>query len=317
METVQNNVISLQQMEILFESGSCIVRRYEDAAGSLLMAHHRVFPGIDLIYKDFRRPDSVIHMESASRNTLVIEHCREGRVECRMENYLFYLAPGDVTLRCTEKVFRDISFPLEAYTGIDIMVDLEQTPKCLACLLEDVNVEPAQLVHKFGLEDNAFHFLRQNTRLDHIFAEFYAIPESISKGYLKVKVLEVLLFLTGMPLEKEEKRRLSRKQVRLAKEAHQYLADHMHEHITIGELARQFGTSQTNLKESFRNVYGTSVQGFICDLKMHAAAEMLLKSDQMISEIASCFGYSNASKFSAAFKRVMGCFPAQYRSNEN
>lgn len=316
METLRTDTVSLDRMKIAYRSDSCTVRRYEDEDGTLLLAQHSVFPGIDLIYKDFHKPGCIIPMESPSRNSLVIEHCREGRVECRMDQYLFYLEAGDVTLRCTDRACRDVAFPLESYMGIDIVVDLEKTPKCLTCLLDDVIVEPGQLVRKFGLDDRQFHFLRQNARLDHIFAEFYAIPESICRGYLKVKVLEVLLFLTGMPLEKSEKRRLSRKQVRLAKDAHQYLAEHMHEHITIAALAKQFGTSQTNLKDSFRNVYGRSVQGFICDLKMRAAAQMLLRSDRMISEIANEFGYANASKFAAAFKRVMGCFPAQYRTKE-
>ena len=316
MEATEKNTVSLDQMEIIFESNQCVVHRYEDEDGSLLFACHHVFPGIDLIYKDFRKPGCVVQMESPARNAMVIEHCREGRVECRMENTLFYLEAGDVTLRCTDQARRDVAFPMESYTGIDIVIDLEKAPGCLTCLMDDVEVEPAQLARKFGLEDRDFHFLRQNARLDHIFAEFYTIPESICRGYLKVKVLEVLLFLTGMPLESAEKRRLSRKQARLAKSAHQYLAEHMHEHITIAELARQFGTSQTQLKDSFRNVYGMSVQGFICDLKMRAAAEKLLQSDCMISEVASEFGYANASKFAAAFKRVMGCFPAQYRTRE-
>lgn len=314
-ELQQNKSICVNEMEIVYQSDVCTVRRYCDERGSLIMACHKVFPGIDLIFKDFRRTDCVINMESPSKNVLVIEHCREGRVECQMDNYFFYLAAGDVTLRCTDQTYRDIAFPLKAYMGIDIVIDLEKTPKCLACLLSDVNVEPVLLVQKFGLHDNAFHFLRQNERIDHIFAELYAVPESIQKGYLKVKILEILLFLTGLELEENEslRRQLSRQQVRLAKDAHAYLAEHMHEHITIAQLAKHLGTSQTQLKDSFRNVYGTSVQSFICEQKMQAAAIILKETERKIVDIAGEFGYANASKFSTAFQRVMGKPPAQYR----
>lgn len=316
-ESQQSDLLSPEQMEIIFQSNDCISSRYEDAQGYLLKTRHTVFPGITLLYKDFHRANSTIHTDSPGSNILVIEHCLEGRVEFRMKDDSFYLTAGDVVLRRTDGSKRIIHFPAETYRGINIHIDLEKTPRCFACILADVDVEPATLLKKFGLDDNSFHFLRKNEHLAHIFKEFYSIPESVQKGYLKVKILEILLFLTGMELPEYDvpKRRLSKTQVRIATDAHAYLAEHMHEHITIDSLAKHFGTSQTQLKTSFRLVYGTSVQGFICEQKMRAAARMLQESDRKITEIASEFGYANASKFSTAFRRIMGYTPAQYRIN--
>ena len=35
----------------------------------------------------------------------------------------------------------------------------------------------------------------------HIFAELYSVPEAIRKGYFKVKILELLLFLSAFPVQ--------------------------------------------------------------------------------------------------------------------
>lgn len=315
METQQYSPISPEQMEIVYQSNSCTVSRYEDELGSLVKARHTVFPGITLLYKDFHRGSSTIRIGSPGSNILVIEHCLEGRVEFQLNDESFYLTAGDVVLRRTDGAKRCIHFPAEVYRGINIHIDLEKTPQCLACILTDVDVEPATLLKKFGLEDNTFHFLRKNEHLAHIFKEFYSIPESVKKGYLKVKILEILLFLTGMELPEYDipKRRLSKTQVRIAKDAHAYLAEHRNKHMTIAELAKHFGTSQSQLKDSFRLVYGTTVQNFICEQKMHSAAVLLRETDRKIADIAAEFGYANASKFSTAFQRVLGKTPAQYR----
>ena len=313
-ETVPHDVISTEQMNAVYQSEICAVKEYSDEYGSLLRAQHTVFPGITLTYKDYHR-SCTYSVVSPGPRILTIEHCQEGRVEFRMGDESFFLTAGDVVLRRTDGASRNIHFPAEIHRGININIDLDRVPRCLNCILSDVDVEPGKLLQKFGLEDKSFHYLRKNKHLSHIFEEFYSIPEPVRKGYLKVKVLEVLLFLTGMELPEYDnpRRRLSGSQVQIVKDAHAYLAAHMNEHITIAALARQFRVSQTQLKDSFRLVYGTSVQGFISRLKMKAAAQILRQTDRKIADIAAEFGYANASKFSTAFQRVMGKTPAQYR----
>lgn len=312
MET-QNQVIKLEQMEVAFRSDICTVYEYEDEAGSLLIADHQIYPGIRMVYKDFHRSNTLREVASPPESTFIIEHCHKGRVECRLEDSYFYLTDGDIALRRPTPGNHIIEFPLEHYQGIDIVVDVDKVPRCLSCLLPDVDVEPARLVRKFGLDDRSVHFLRQNRRLAHIFSELYDIPESIRRGYVKVKILEILLFLTGINLEEDSARKLQPKQVRIAKEAHTYLAENMHKHITIAQLAQQFGVSETFLKDSFRKVYGTTVQGFIAEQKMREAAQQLLVTDRKVTEIAAEYGYANPSKFSTAFRRVMGVTPQEYR----
>lgn len=43
---------------------------------------------------------------------------------------------------------------------------------------------------------------RSSASVEHIFSELYSVPEEIRKGYFKVKVLELLLFLSALPTER-------------------------------------------------------------------------------------------------------------------
>ncbi|MBP3273214.1 MAG: AraC family transcriptional regulator, partial [Ruminococcus sp.] len=67
----------------------------------------------------------------------------------------------------------------------------------------------------------------------------------------------------------------------------------------------------------FRAVYGAPIYQYIKSYKMKAAAAMLISEKQLsISEIAQRLGYDNASKFSAAFRDVMGTAPQNYRKRQ-
>ena len=173
-----------------------------------------------------------------------------------------------------------------------------------------------ELEMKFCSE-KPYSIMRENISIEHIFSELYSVPENIRKGYHKVKVLELLLFLSGLEYkgESEERRYFSRSQVTAAKEAKKYLLAHLDEHITITELADMLGISSTSLKICFKGVYGDTINGYITNCKMQKAASLLKNTDKSVLEIAGIVGYNNGSKFAGAFRRVMNKSPNEYRKS--
>lgn len=99
----------------------------------------------------------------------------------------------------------------------------------------------------------------------------------------------------------------------LAQEVCHYLTDHMDQRITTAELSARFGVSQTQIKTSFRSLYGASVHAYIRQRKMEEAARLLLESNYSVLEIAGLVGYENGSKFARVFRDLMGMTPSQYR----
>lgn len=290
------------------------VKKYSGVDGSYIVVSYDVFPGIELIYNDISLYEHDIQPEE-DKTLLEIHHCRSGRMECRIGTDFFYLAPGDLSISLSDGAISHSSFPTGSYEGVTIRINGRDAPRCLSCLLADVNVRPDALREKFCAHGQCF-VARSSAAVEHIFSELYSVPASIRKGYFKVKILELLLFLSAMELDSSalSERRISNTQVELAKSIGAYLSANMDRRITLEELSRTFHMSQTALKSCFRAVYGESVYSYIRTQKMQCAAADLRRSEMSIMEIAGRYGYDNGSKFAKAFRDTVGMSPTEYRN---
>lgn len=292
------------------------IYRSQDSTGDCEVTVYPVFSGIELVYYDVHMQSCDINL-SKGREMLIITHCQEGRIEFEYKNgeYL-YLASGDLSIQKNTENIRHRYCPLSHYHGVSVAIDMNRVPRCFSCILDDVFVSPEELEMKFCSE-KPYSIMRENISIEHIFSELYSVPENIRKGYHKVKVLELLLFLSGLDYkgESEERRYFSRSQVTAAKEAKKYLLAHLDEHITITELADMLGISPTSLKICFKGVYGDTINGYITNYKMQKAASLLKNTDKSVLEIAGIVGYNNGSKFAGAFRRVMNKSPNEYRKS--
>lgn len=279
------------------------------------MTSYHVFDGIEIIFNDIQK--DTCHEEHRSwGNFLEINHCREGRVEYEAKDELYYLTPGDLSVGCSSCIGKESYFPLGHYSGISIVVDLDRAPKCLSCFLDDVNVSPDALVRKFCSGSDCF-IVRAEESVAHIFSELYSVPESIRKGYFKVKIMELFLFLSAMDISTNQSsgKSVSGSRAAVAKAVCRYLTDNMDQRITLEQVSDRFHISGTQIKSSFKDVYGVSMYSYIRTQKMQSAASMLTDTDLTVLEIAGEYGYENGSKFAGAFKAVMGMSPNEYRHN--
>lgn len=311
-------MFSDKESEEQTDSGGCKKFHLRNHSGEMEMTSYDVFDGIQLVYNDVHMRESHTDMSSAPRTGRIIEidHCSEGRLECSKGGDFFYLGKGDLAVHRNADVEHNTFFPTGHYHGITIVIDLDNTPVCLSCFLKDVKVQPENIAHRFCSRQSLF-IARSNNRLDHIFAELYNVPEEVKKGYLKIKVLEILLFLSAFPIDNIEKRKpYTPAQVRLAKEACEYISEHTDKRIHVEELANQFHVSATQLQNCFRGVYGDSVLGYIRQQKIHSAAEMLRNTDKTVLEIAGLHGYENSGKFASLFAKIMGTTPNEYRKSQ-
>ena len=78
-----------------------------------------------------------------------------------------------------------------------------------------------------------------------------------------------------------------------------------------------FEIDGTTLKSLFRQIHGCPVYNYAKNRKMFRAAELLRTTDMKVIDIAEEVGYSNASKFSSAFRDVMGVNPKYYQMEHN
>ena len=273
-----------------------------------------VFPGITLVYRDIH---AVSQEEEGAGDARVLEirHCFEGRMEYTFGDATYCLAPGDLSVSEIAACPRETRFPTGHFHGVSVLIDIDRAPGCLSCLLEDVDVEPRALAEKFCHGGNVY-VSHSSPRVEHIFSELYGVPQELRKGYFKVKVLELLLFLSSLSPESDESaaHRVTKTQVDLAERIAQYLDGNMDEKVTLGQLQKKFGASGAQIRNCFRQVFGISAAAYIRREKMKRAAKALTDTDRTVLDIALEYGYDNASKFAKTFRTVMGASPAAYRS---
>ena len=84
---------------------------------------------------------------------------------------------------------------------------------------------------------------------------------------------------------------------------------------TIDGLAREAGTSRASLSRRFQDLVGEPPMTFLKNWRMALAADLLCHPGETVSTVAEKVGYATPFAFSAAFKRVRGQSPRQYRDS--
>lgn len=77
-------------------------------------------------------------------------------------------------------------------------------------------------------------------------------------------------------------------------------------------LARQVNLNDYKLKVGFRQVFGTTVFGYLHQYRMDRAHRLLAEQRLNVKEVAQAVGYTNQSQFAAAFRKQFGMNPKAY-----
>jgi len=299
--------------------GECRVLRLDGDSGEGFMTMYRVFDGIYLMYNDFHMKRCISEYRNAA-TVLCIDHCREGRIE--HENSLgerYYMEAGD--LRIDRRVHHEghVELPLSHYHGITIGFLQGMAEESLKREMPSVSVDISTLAERFCANEKEF-VLRANEPANLLFSQLYHAPKSAKLDYFKLKTVELLILLGTLDISagSEQRQYFPAKQTDKVKQIHALITSSPDRSFTVNELSERFAMPPATLRKVFRAVYGAPIYQYIKSYKMKAAAAMLIsESGATVAEIAQRFGYDNASKFSAAFRDVMGVSPQTHRRDIN
>ncbi|TVP63630.1 MAG: AraC family transcriptional regulator [Nodularia sp. (in: Bacteria)] len=79
------------------------------------------------------------------------------------------------------------------------------------------------------------------------------------------------------------------------------------------ELSRQVSLNDHKLKQGFRQIFGTTVFGYLHDYRMQQAYMLLATGQMKVKEAAQAVGYASPSSFNSAFKKKFGDNPKAYQ----
>src|SRR5690606_10775181 len=81
----------------------------------------------------------------------------------------------------------------------------------------------------------------------------------------------------------------------------------------IEELAQKTNLSVSSFKREFKRLYQDSPANYIKTKRLERAAELLVISDERITDIAFDCGFNDLANFTKRFHDKYGCTPTQYR----
>lgn len=139
--------------------------------------------------------------------------------------------------------------------------------------------------------------------------------------YLEAKLLELFTmqieqceYLYGDSVPKTSLKKGDIDKLHAAKER---LEHALYEPPTLLALAREVGINDFKLKKGFRELFGTTVFGYVNDIRMEQAHTMLLDENKTVTEVADALGYSEPHHFSKAFKKKYGYPPRELKQQQS
>lgn len=96
----------------------------------------------------------------------------------------------------------------------------------------------------------------------------------------------------------------------------EYISSHYKEISSLSNLAKSCYISKSHMCRIFKQELGISVAGYINNVRINAARELLLSTKMSVLDIALECGFNSAQYFHRQFKLHLGCSPSEYRNNQ-
>lgn len=135
--------------------------------------------------------------------------------------------------------------------------------------------------------------------------------------YLESKVMELLALQLEQIAGADDpicgNQRLTEDDLERLHYAKELLLSSMGSPPSLIELARQVGLNDYKLKLGFRQVFETTVFGYLHNYRLEQAKTLLARGDLKVAEVATEIGFASRSHFSTAFRKRFGITPKGYQ----
>lgn len=163
-----------------------------------------------------------------------------------------------------------------------------------------------------------FHEFEASPSFDMVIHQVLNCPytHSLKRLFLESKVLELItctlaqFINTDMGLEQSSVSKSS--DVERVRRAKDLVSRNIQNPPKLQELARIVGLTHPKLNLCFRKIYGTTVYGYIREMRLNQAKLLLNEGHMNVTEVALEVGYSSLSHFAKAFKDCFGTLPGYY-----
>ncbi|AWZ48590.1 AraC family transcriptional regulator [Clostridiaceae bacterium 14S0207] len=314
---IEINPWKIKCIKVLKREKNFTVYDYCCNKGKSTFTVYDLFPGVQITFQDFNT-EELIEGNCGNENIIEINHCLRGRVEWEFPNNTYsYIGENEISISSTKYLPTKFCFPLNVYYGMAIVIDKKKITKNFCILLNTLGIDLQDIYNKLSLDKN-WYTNKDNGKINHIFNEIYTARDDGQIDYFKIKILDVLYFISKLTKgSKEELKYYSGKQVKKVKEIRQALITNLDKSLKLDNITKDYNMSLSMFRTIFKQIYGDTPYAYIKKYKMNKAAFLIATTDLNISNIALSLGYLNASKFTEAFKDINGVLPKDYKKENN
>jgi AraC-like DNA-binding protein len=145
---------------------------------------------------------------------------------------------------------------------------------------------------------------------------YFENPSLINEDILILKLKEIIILLSQTRNIEALQLILSQLFSPTTYSFKQIIEAHLFSQLTIEELAQQNNLSVSSFKREFAKLYNDSPANYIKTKRLEKAAELLIVSDERITNIAFDCGFSDLANFSKSFLDKYNVTPSSYRMNK-
>ena len=146
----------------------------------------------------------------------------------------------------------------------------------------------------------------------------YGVSEYLVKPVLKDDFVESLERLWQKYFEADGEEEASRADILQSKDdvvayVKKYISENTDKDLSLEALGAVVHLHPAYLSKVFKEVSDMNLSGYVTDMKMQRAAQLLAQSDRKVSDIMNQLGYQKSQHFSKLFKERYGMTPNRYR----
>jgi len=95
----------------------------------------------------------------------------------------------------------------------------------------------------------------------------------------------------------------------------QYMSQYFRESLTVATIAEQVGLHPNYAMSIFKDIFGITLIEYLTQQRIAHAQQLLITTDDNVTDIALDSGFQTLSHFYKAFKRFCGTTPGKYRAH--
>ncbi len=145
---------------------------------------------------------------------------------------------------------------------------------------------------------------------------YFNNPEMMTEDLLKIKFRELVQILLNSDSQGRLKSILNNLFVLNEYGFKDIIHAHLYEDLSVSDLAFFTNLSLSSFKRKFKQIFGTSPAQYIKLKRLEKAENLLITTNQRVSDIAFDCGFNDLAYFSKAFNAFYKLSPSEYRKKQ-